>query len=324
MFKKILIGFFFSFLLLFFTLRNIHWHEVYHYLLKANYYLVLPAILLFLCSYGVRSFLWARLLKYKKQLSPRYLFEVLMIGLMANNILPARLGELVRVYLIGQYRTVSRTFALSTIIIERGLDVLWLLFFTATVYFLPQKTNWLLHSIEALVMLFLCLIIVLIVVVKFQAHLPHLFSFLVPKTYRIWFKTQVSYYLNALLEGLKVFDGIQNSLVILGLSLASWLIWIGFLKISLLIFDIHLPLWGTILLTSIINLGVLIPSAPGYVGVYQFACVQGLMLFSVAKSKALGFSFVSHALWYLPTTVLGIYFLCKQNLSLKILLNRLK
>ena len=57
---------------------------------------------------------------------------------------------------------------------------------------------------------------------------------------------------------------------------------------------------------AVVNLGVAVPSSPGYVGTYQWLGVQVLAVLGVAREPALAFSILLHATWYLPTTVVGV------------------
>ncbi len=67
------------------------------------------------------------------------------------------------------------------------------------------------------------------------------------------------------------------------------------------------------------------PSAPGYIGTFQFVCVKGLSLFNISKDIGFSFSILFHSLWYIPTTVIGIIsmYLLGQNI-LKKNLNEIK
>ncbi|GAB6886733.1 hypothetical protein JCM13304A_02310 [Desulfothermus okinawensis JCM 13304] len=69
----------------------------------------------------------------------------------------------------------------------------------------------------------------------------------------------------------------------------------------------------------------MIPSAPGYIGTFQFVCVKGLSLFNISKDIGFSFSILFHSLWYIPTTVIGIIsmYLLGQNI-LKKNLNEIK
>ena len=60
-----------------------------------------------------------------------------------------------------------------------------------------------------------------------------------------------------------------------------------------------------VFITAVVNLGVAIPSSPGFVGTYQWLAVAGLGVVDVARDEALAFSFLLHASWYVPTTLVG-------------------
>jgi len=64
------------------------------------------------------------------------------------------------------------------------------------------------------------------------------------------------------------------------------------------------------------NLGILIPSSPGYIGTFHFFALSALAVFGVARETALSYAVVSHAMQYLLVTGLGILFLWRENLSL--------
>jgi hypothetical protein len=76
---------------------------------------------------------------------------------------------------------------------------------------------------------------------------------------------------------------------------------------------------AAITVLTIVNLGIIVPSAPGFVGTFQFFCVAALGLYHITTSEALGFSVVYHLSQFLPTTILGIYFLNKENIEMKAL-----
>ena len=75
----------------------------------------------------------------------------------------------------------------------------------------------------------------------------------------------------------------------------------------------------TIVIMAIVNLGLAIPSSPGFVGTFQLFCIQALLLFGVQKSDGLTCSIIYHLAQFLPTTAVGLFFLFNENLSLKTL-----
>ena len=102
--------------------------ETWEILGEANYFALVPAILVYFGSVFFRTFRWQYLLAPVKGLSVRRLYPVVVVGYMANNILPVRLGEVVRAYYVGEREKVSKVAALATIAVERVFDGLTLLF----------------------------------------------------------------------------------------------------------------------------------------------------------------------------------------------------
>ena len=67
--------------------------------------------------------------------------------------------------------------------------------------------------------------------------------------------------------------------------------------------------------TSVVNLGVAIPSSPGFIGTYQWLAVSALALIEVGATEALAFSILMHAVWYVPTLVVGGILLARRAVS---------
>jgi uncharacterized membrane protein YbhN (UPF0104 family) len=70
-----------------------------------------------------------------------------------------------------------------------------------------------------------------------------------------------------------------------------------------------------VFLTTVINLGAAIPSSPGFVGTFQWLCVAGMALFGVGQAEALAFSIIMQAVWYIPTTLIGMLLLGHSGVS---------
>src|SRR5438094_877532 len=64
-----------------------------------------------------------------------------------------------------------------------------------------------------------------------------------------------------------------------------------------------------VFVTAVVNLGVAIPSSPGYVGTYQWLCVSALAVFGVPPSEAFALSVISHAVWFVPSSLAGLLLL---------------
>lgn len=266
-------------------------------------------------GYAVRTLLWQKIISVSKKVDFFSAFSSLIIGFFANNVLPGRAGEFIRAYILGAREDMRTTFVLGTITVERLFDVITLLLFLIFPAFLFSMPDWAEHiAVTTCMVLLIVLATVYLAVFKqgsFLDKLRRALFFLSDSKSRF-----VVSKLDSFTSGLGVLKNPGLVLTIFVLSLLTWLLMALYMFFTLQSMDIDIPGYGVFFALSIINLGVIIPSSPGYIGTYQFLCVIALSAFSVDKEAALGFSIISHALWYLPLTALGMIFLWKENISL--------
>ena len=131
--KKFWFGVLISTLLLVLFLVTVDLSRMMDALADANYVFIIPAVGLYLISVLIRTLRWQVMLRHLRPINVSRLYPVVVVGYMANNILPMRLGELVRSYCVSEREGVSKTSALATIFLERVLDALTLLFFISVI-----------------------------------------------------------------------------------------------------------------------------------------------------------------------------------------------
>ena len=119
---KLLAGIIVSGLLLFFAARNVDIQKLWEVLKNVNYWYFLLVLFLTMLYMWIRAYRWHFLLRPVKRIPYSSLFSATMIGFMANNLFPARLGELVRAMAIGRKAQISRSVSFATIVFERVLD----------------------------------------------------------------------------------------------------------------------------------------------------------------------------------------------------------
>ena len=122
--KKYWIGIGVSIILLAYFLFTVEIGRMLDALAGANYWYIFPAVAMYFISVYFRSMRWSVMLRRLKPVSTRRLFPVVVVGYMANNILPMRLGEIVRSYYLSEREGVSATSALVTVFVERIFDAL--------------------------------------------------------------------------------------------------------------------------------------------------------------------------------------------------------
>jgi uncharacterized protein (TIRG00374 family) len=313
--SRTIIGVVISLIFLYFAIRNVEWGIVLSDLKDIDlFYLVLTIACLFV-SIFFRALLWKNLLRFQKNISWLHAFEAIIIGYMGNNILPFRMGELIRAYAMSKKEGLSKSLSLASIVLERILDVLSLLIFFMALFLSVRLADWLLMS--GLVIFFF--LIFMVALVYFAGSDAWKFSSLLTRLIR-YFPSAISQHAERItqsfIQGLALIKTGAQVVEVIFLSLMTWTVWAWGIYFCLKAFHLELPLTAPLLLVVVINMGVMIPSSPGFIGVFQYLCVVSLAFFSVPKETALAFSVLLHASQYVPTTLIGWIFLTRMHLSL--------
>lgn len=287
--------------------------------------LLLVALAVFLTTFLVRTLRWQVLLRPTRPLPYSRLFGVVMIGYMANNVLPARLGEVVRAYVLAQKEGVRKSSSLATIFIERIFDGLSLLFILGAMLIayqlgwlslqhpFPNSIQW--AGIVAAIIFSLAFLAVL--ALEFYPPFGLLLAAGVENFAPVTLKTRLLSILTAFREGVACVRSFGTMVFVLFCSLLIWTIEGVTYTLVGSAFSLDLPLRAYFTTMVIVNLGTLIPSAPGYLGTFQFFCWLSLGLFGISKELAVSYGLVLNVMEYLPVTLVGVAFLLLANLNLR-------
>jgi hypothetical protein len=269
---------------------------------------------------------WARAIRWRYLFPPGSeppgLVAANMIGYMANNVLPLRAGELVRVYVAARRLARERGesvaggmwLAGATLIVERVLDSLSLVLLLAVLVFLipvPRAFEY-----AAAVVLVVDLVAAGVVVALVVA--PDRTRGVVARVTRRWpaLARHAARGLDMILRGL---EGIRAPAHLVPLAAWTVLIWsLGAVGAWVLFRAAHLdlPLVAGWTVLTFVGFGVSVPSAPGYVGVWHAATVLALSIFGVSQAPALGYALLYHASQFVPVTLAGWLFLVREHVSL--------
>jgi len=316
--KKFIIGLLVSLVFLYLAFRKVDYSQLWEALKGANYWYIFPTIALVLLSMWMRAYRWRFMINPIKKVNLGRLFSSVMIGFMANNVLPARLGEFVRAYSLGKTESISKSATFATIVIERVFDGFSLLFILWVTLLVSPFPDWVKKASNLfLLMNLLALAFLVLIEVKRESTLK-LFNFifrLLPAS----LSSKAKEILEKFIGGLKVFRDIPSLIWILVWSVFIWTV-VGIANYFIfLVFDLHPPLQASFILLVIASLVVMLPSSPGFVGTFHYACVISLGLFGFKENVSSPFSLVLHASQYVPVTLLGLYYLRREHLSLKTL-----
>ncbi|MEE9605717.1 MAG: lysylphosphatidylglycerol synthase transmembrane domain-containing protein [Candidatus Scalindua sp.] len=121
--------------------RKIEWFHLSAALREANYIYIIPTIVLIFVSHYLRAVRWSSLIAPIKRVSVLNLFSATMIGFMANSVLPARIGEVIRPVMVARKENIKVTTSFATVVMERIFDILSIIVFASLVFFfLPSET----------------------------------------------------------------------------------------------------------------------------------------------------------------------------------------
>lgn len=307
---------------LWYAMRDTKTHTVLHAFKTADYISLPPILLLLLAFYWLKSIRFAQLLAPAAPLTARQLFSPVMIGFAANNVLPAHLGEFVRVFVVNRQHRVPAGTVLSSIVLERIFDIFAILaLFGLGILFAPslpenyQRGGMIAAAAAAGVVVILIIYMIRTDwFVKTTASTFALFPF-IPE----WLTSKI---LDLLRQGAVGLHSLKSARAIASIALNSLLQWLinGYSAcLALEAFGIDVTLSTGLILTGITALGVMIPAAPGYFGVIQ-VCFQIAIQVQQIKpdpSLVLAASLYSQIVGYIAVTATGVVCLNRAQLSLK-------
>lgn len=312
-----------SLLFLWLALRGQNWAEIAEAFRRADYRWLLPAAALILLDYGLRAWRWRVILQPAagRRLPLSVLFPVLLLGFAANNVLPARAGEVWRMWGLSNRAGVRKSLALSTLIMERVFDGLTLLFLLALAG-LSQPLTGQARFIETVFgLLFGVVFVGLLLLVFFEAWTLRL------ATRLMWpiptgLRGRLLELLERFVQGLHALRRPAELGGIVGSSLLAWGCQALSFATILLAFGLDLSgaqLFATsILMLALINLGIMIPAGPGNVGTFEAAGLLALTVsgVQVGPERALAIVLVAHMLQWLLVTGLGVLIAAREGITL--------
>lgn len=312
--RKLLLGSVFSGLLLYLALRGIEWQTLWQTLGHTRYLYLIPSIAFSLLNLYVRAYRWKFILQPVKRISTNSLFTATTIGYMANNLLPARLGEVVRAYVIGRREDISKSASFATIVYERIVDVFSLLAFLWICFFDIEGPEWLRRGAFALLAANGIAFAALVLMERNRAGTAR-WVLNVTRPLPPAVRDSILHVTDAFLSGLAA---VRDARMLIPIGVTTVLTWIfAALGVYYCFFavDIELSVMASLTVIVLISLSSMIPSAPAYVGPVQVACIVALAFYGIGKSQALAYSIVYHASVFFPVTVLGLILLWRDELG---------
>ncbi|MBM4270632.1 MAG: flippase-like domain-containing protein [Deltaproteobacteria bacterium] len=306
--KKLVVGLFLGGLLVYLSVRGINFQDVVEGFKSVNYRYILPVLIILLCMQGLRSLRWGLILSPIEKVDQFSLFSVTSVGFLAIVAIPARLGELVRPYLIANKSHIKMSAALGTIFVERVFDSLTVLIIFFFVLFITPLPSWLIQSGAIFLLITVMAFAVMIFMfIKRDPSLEVLNRLLrkLPEKY----STKINRLLHHFIDGFAMITNLKLLFNVGFLSILIWLINAVAIYFMFLSFGFTLPPEATLVLMIVLMIGIVIPAAPGFIGNWHFFCILALSFYGIPKTEALTFAVIYHFISIGLVIILGLVFL---------------
>jgi uncharacterized protein (TIRG00374 family) len=318
--KQAWIGIGISLVLLVYLFRQVEYRRLWDSLASADMPFLFLATALLAGTFAIRSWRWQYLLKPLKEVGFSSLMSATSIGLMANMLFPARLGEIVRAVVLGHREHIDKSASFATVVVERLLDGFTILLILAVLLLaasLPLQGGWLQvvrwGGLSTLA-LYMAVLVALLYLHRSTAQALRAVRRLGAGLPTRWVD-KLAHFLESFSGGLETLECKDH----LGqIIVTSIMLWGGIGLYNFLVmqaFHLHLPVSVGFLLLVFQAFAVMLPSSPGFVGTYHAASVACLSLWGVHPEVALGVALVMHAINFFLTIGLGGSYLWAMGIS---------
>lgn len=301
---------------LYYAFRGVDLHSLWQDISGANpLWLILVAAPAHIWSIHIRALRWRHLARGVTSAEVGQSFRATAVGYMANNVLPLRMGEVIRAWYLGRETRSSTTALLGTLIVERTFDLVFILILAAVLVGAEGARRAGLDPFGVLLPLLLLMggivgvIVALRLAPESTLRLAHrIMGIFLPNRFR----ARAEHLLNQIAAGLS------------GLRSGRDLAWVCFHSALLWWVCIALTFWAALRAVGIdlggpvqefmtagrvmvwVGFAVALPSAPGFFGPFHAACRAALVPLGVPKAQALALGTLAQATFWITITALGL------------------
>lgn len=313
----------------YYVFSQVSFTEVWNSIRSVNLPLLVLSLLFGLTALPIRAYRWAYILR-PRVIPGADLISPVFVGAVAN-LLPARLGELYRAYLLTEKNDVPYMTSLGSIFVERLFDVLFLLLLTSgmlllgdtipdttvDVAFLQTEIN--LKSVfmrfsQATLLTAVFLVLITVILVKFPVYIRNFLKRVLPVT--DW-SGKLLHYFDELVAGLSV---LKNPRSCIGITVYSTCVWLMFfLNEAVCAWSFGLTDFWIAGYMCLVYAGIFITlfPTPAFLGSFQLGCFVALhSILGVDEEIATGYGLVLWVVQFVPIFIIGIFFITRDHLEL--------
>jgi glycosyltransferase 2 family protein len=292
---------------LYWVLRDLNLRELLRRVAEMDLLWVGAAVLFDVLSYVCQGLRWKLLLRPVGRLPVLRTTQAIYAGLFVNEMLPMKVGEIVRAFLISRWTSVKLSSVVPSILLERLFDGVWLAVgIVMTILFVPLPRK----LVEAGDVFGVAILVALVIVTLFALGGRR------PSSDNPTRKERFLSLVQSISFEVRVAGQTRGALLAFVLSLLLLLLQGFSFWFVMRAYGLQLSFAMGLAVFIIVHLGTLVPTAPANVGSYQFFTVLGLTLFGVEKQTAAGFSLVVFTVLTVPLWAIGLWALGSSGLTL--------
>lgn len=331
-FDKKLIGLVISIIFIAIIFHQLDFKKTCESFTQINIVYLLFVIPIYYLTFVLRAFRWRNLLS-NKDLTIRSLISALFIGYTANNLLPARMGEIYRAHMFGKKEGMKRSGVFASILLERIFDgiIIFLILITLVSYIYSKP--WLFKLTFGAGSIFAVGLIILFIFAKLgnseklQLKSSGLYKSFkenvlikLPEGFRnrlINFLNKIIYFMKSFVNGLDVFNSWKASLKSLFLTFLIWILEGLTTFFVIKSFGIKIGIIAAIFVVCVTTFSTMIPAGPANIGTYQFGYIMALKVFGISKETAFAISFINQFSGVILVAIAGLFFMWKDHINIK-------
>ena len=302
-------------------LRKIDFGQLVTALRTVDYFFIALAVVFTFTSYFLRALRWKYLLISEKRIPLSSLYPATIIGYMANNLLPARLGEFVRACILSRREGLQTPAVFASLVIDRlfdGFTVLLIMLITLFTLKLPQgmeDAGLALKAGGAVMLLLYCGVLLFLFLLKRQTMRTLSCLEFMLKPFPRRFSERLIPMLGSFISGIRMSSRGGHITALIFTSFFIWIFCVLPVDMVLRGFGINLPITASMFILVLLVFAVMVPASPGFIGTYHYACFKGLSVFGVTESKAVSVALIVHGTSFFPVIIAGFYYLWRSKIS---------
>ncbi len=309
------VGLVISIALLWYSLGDLHLPQVWAALREANYWWLVPGVAIYFTSVWFRAYRWGFLLRGSKPVSANRLYPIVVIGYMGNDILPFRLGEALRAYILWRKEGINVGATLTTAVLERLFDGLTMVLFVLFGLLFVPLSDFLSRLVIIASLVFCGALVLFLFLAARPSVLRRVAHLLILRLLPARFRPALLGFVEGVVAGLESLRSGRDVLILFGVTLWVWILETAkYWLVSLAFPGLHLPYVGVVLMGGAVNLLTALPSLPGYVGTFELG-IKILEGIGAPAAPAGSYILVLHAILWLPVTLLGLVFMALEQVQ---------